>query len=230
MPSLSLNRLILAGAAMAAMASGNADPIHDRENLPEARSLMTPQTVVGHLPKRIDGSPDWVKALDLNMISPRSTLKGAQRAPDGPVDMPQDGIVFTHTLFMPHVVFPHRQHAEWLTCMNCHEFLFDMKATGRGQGMTSIFQGRHCGFCHGRVAFSPIGSCYRCHSKPNPDAQRENSPFVEPKAVESLPVEVQKKKPRRGSRESTWTAGRLMPSIVKPPAEPSEAIEKPELN
>lgn len=227
---------LLAGPAV-------AQAVHDYENLPEARSLMTPQKLLGSLPKRIDGSPDWVRALDLQLIAPRSTRSGASR-PEEAVAMPKDGMVFTNTLFMPHVVFPHRQHAEWLTCMNCHEFLFEMKATGRGQGMTAIFQGRHCGFCHGRVAFSPEGSCYRCHSKENPNAAKASSPFVEPKTVEagapaasnapSVPVVAEEvKKPRRGARQSTWTSGRLTPSVVPPPAEtppPPAPGETPQLN
>lgn len=233
--SLLLIYSLLAGPAA-------AQAVHDYENLPEARSLMTPQKLLGSLPKRIDGSPDWVRALDLKLIQPRSTRSGAPRS-DEVVAMPKDGIVFSNTMFMPHVVFPHRQHAEWLTCMNCHEFLFEMKATGRGQGMTAIFQGKHCGFCHGRVAFSPEGSCYRCHSKENPDALKASSPFAEPKTVEagapaaaivpSAPAPSEEvKRPRRGARQSTYTSGRLTPSVVRPPEESPapETGDTPKLN
>lgn len=207
--------LPFAGSAVRAQA------VHDYENLPEARLLASPKTVTGHLPQRVDGRPDWVQALERGLIAPRSTKSGEPRPPDDAVPMPTAGIVFTNTQFMPYVVFPHRQHAEWLTCMNCHESLFELKATGRGKGMTAIFRGEHCGFCHGRVAFSPEGSCYRCHSQPNPNAIKANSPFVEPAVVESPETLEPMKSPRRGSRAAARnTDGRtsLRPSLVKPPA------------
>lgn len=207
--------LFVAGAAGA--------QVHDFANLPEARSLANPKVVTANFPKRVDGRPDWVQALESGLISPRSTRTGEPRPPEE-VPMPQDGIVFRNTQFMPHVVFPHRQHAEWLTCLNCHESLFEMRATGRGKGMAAIFRGEHCGTCHGRVAFSPEGSCYRCHSQPNPNAVKANSPFVEPLVVEqpealSLPPEQKPSRRRRGAEGYAPgpNRGRLMPSVVPPP-------------
>lgn len=203
--------------------AARAQAVHDFENLPEARLLASPKTATGHLPQRVDGRPDWVQALDQGLIAPRSTKSGEPRPADDAIPMPTAGIVFTNTQFMPYVVFPHRQHAEWLTCMNCHESLFELKATGRGKGMTAIFRGEHCGFCHGRVAFSPEGSCYRCHSQPNPNAVKANSPFVEPVEVEA-PAQLEPlKKSRRSSRDprSSGIPGGLRPSRVPPPGEPT---------
>lgn len=215
---------LLAGVARA--------QVHDFENLPEARSLANPKVVTATFPKRVDGRPDWVQALELGLISPRSTRTGEPRPPEpAEVPMPSEGIVFANTKFMPNVVFPHRQHAEWLSCLNCHEKLFELRATGRGQGMLAIFEGRHCGTCHGRVAFAPEGSCYRCHSKPNPIAMKEGSPFVEPVDIEVPEVLQPEVKKRRGSKaDAAIYRGRLVPSIIPPPvAPPLEPAEKPVL-
>lgn len=197
-----------------------AQGVRDNE-LPESRLFQSMPAVTASFPKGIDGRPDWVQALDKGLISPRSTKSGEPRAVDNAVPMPTEGIVFTNTQFMPYVVFPHRPHAEWLTCVNCHESLFELKATGKGKGMTAIFRGEHCGFCHGRVAFSPEGSCYRCHSKPNPNAIKNNSPFVAPTVVEQVAEEDDK--PRRRGRRTVPMAGRLAPAVVPPPAAPSPA-------
>lgn len=212
----------LVGAVAAARGQG----VYDYENLPEARLLQTPKAVTGHLPKGIDGRPDWVRALEKGLIVPRSTRSGAPRPPEGWGEMPAEGIVFKNTQFMPYVVFPHAPHAEWLACSNCHEALFELRATGRGKGMTAIFRGEHCGFCHGRVAFSPEGSCYRCHSRPNPAALQGGSPFVAPTRVEEAPTLEEEDKPRRrGAKKAVPTAGRLAPSVVPPPAPPQAPLK-----
>ena len=195
----------------------HAQGVRDNE-LPESKLFQTLPGITGSFPKGVDGRPDWVQTLNKGLIAPRATKSGAPRPPEQGVAMPTEGIVFSNTQFMPHVVFPHQPHAEWLTCLNCHESLFEMKASGRGKGMTAIFQGEHCGFCHGRVAFSPEGSCYRCHSKPNPAAAQNNSPFVAPAKVEQavIPDAEEDKSRRRGRRVPM--ASRLVPSTVPPPA------------
>jgi len=67
---------------------------------------------------------------------------------------------------MPMVLFPHKQHTEWLDCTNCHEGLFAYKAGGtKGLNMFAVLQGEFCGRCHGAVAF-PLTECRRCHSVP----------------------------------------------------------------
>ena len=201
---------------LAASSGVFAQAVHDFDNLPEARNLQTPKAVTGDLPKNVDGSVDWVRALEKGAITPRATRTGEPRPAEVDIPMPKEGIVFSNTQFMPYVVFPHQPHAEWLSCMNCHDTLFELKATGRGKGMNAIFRGEHCGACHGRVAFSPEGSCYRCHSRPNPAAAKNESPFVAPAVVEKSAPDASEKRPRRGSRGSSRAPG-LMPSIVSPP-------------
>ena len=218
-------RFLLLGCCFIGCAA-SAQGVHDYEALPEARLLLNPKAVTGNFPKGIDGRPDWVQTLGKGLIAPRATKTGESRSPEGWGEMPAEGIVFSNTQFMPFVVFPHQPHAEWLACSNCHEALFQLKATGKGKGMTAILRGEHCGFCHGRVAFSPEGSCYRCHSKPNPAAVQNNSPFVMPTKVEpvALPEEEEDKPRRRGAKKPVFSSGRLVPSIILPPAQPAAPI------
>lgn len=138
--------------------------------LSEVELLQDPRTATDFFPKDRDKKPDWVDVLQRGLITPRETLRGEPRRPEFLGEPPGEGIVFRNTAQMPYVVFPHKPHTEWLACLNCHDELFERKATGQGEGMVAIFMGRHCGTCHGKVAFSPIGSCYRCHSMPNPTA------------------------------------------------------------
>ena len=70
---------------------------------------------------------------------------------------------------MPWVLFPHRQHSEWLACSNCHPRPFAESAGANEMDMDSIMRGEHCGLCHDRVSFS-IFRCERCHSLPHGDS------------------------------------------------------------
>ena len=77
-------------------------------------------------------------------------------------------IIMKDTLEMPWVVFPHRQHTEWLACSNCHPKPFAEQSGVNDISMDEIFRGNYCGQCHDRVAFS-IFLCERCHSVPHSD-------------------------------------------------------------
>ena len=148
-------------------------PIHDPTS-PAYTQLQQPREVTTWFPRDREQRPDWVDVLRRGLIEPRETLRGQPRPPETMGEMPPQGVLYTNTQQMPYVVFPHAPHAEWLACPNCHDALFGRQATGRGQGMQAILEGRHCGACHGRVAFSPEGSCYRCHSQPNPTGIIQN--------------------------------------------------------
>lgn len=194
---------LLAVSAMPAAAfRGELSPLQD----PEAAELFTlqnPRKATTWFPQDREQRPDWVDVLKRGLINPRETLHGGPRATDPMGQAPREGILFTNTREMPYVVFPHQPHVEWLTCANCHDALFPRLATGRGKGMNAIFAGEHCGACHGRVAFSPIGSCYRCHSQPNPQGI---IPMVTDAAIEAAkpaaPAEVVNTRRRRGRDDS----------------------------
>jgi c(7)-type cytochrome triheme protein len=65
---------------------------------------------------------------------------------------------------MPDVVYPHKQHTEWLDCSNCHPAIFVPQKGANSISMASILLGEKCGVCHGKVAF-PVSECRLCHSK-----------------------------------------------------------------
>ena len=187
---LALGFVVGALAPSALAARGELSPLQDPASA-EFVTLQNPRTATNWFPQDRDQRPDWVDVLKRGLINPRETLHGEKRPPDPMGEAPKQGIVFPNTREMPFVVFPHQPHLEWLTCSNCHDALFPRQATGRGKGMTAILAGEHCGACHGRVAFSPFGSCYRCHSLPNPqgviplvtDAAMEAAKPAAPEAV-----------------------------------------------
>lgn len=108
------------------------------------------------------GNIDWVQALDQGLIAPRVSVSGA-----GAMKRRSDEIIMRNTREMPWVMFPHKQHTEWLDCSNCHPQPFQEKTGTNKITMDTIMRGEHCGMCHDRVAFS-IFVCERCHSVSHP--------------------------------------------------------------
>jgi c(7)-type cytochrome triheme protein len=137
------------------------DGIHDAEN-PATYSLQPPREAFESLPKNPDGNHvDWVKALDAGLIQPRFDAYDADKQP---LVMDLD-IVREVKGSMPDVVYPHKQHTQWLDCVNCHPAIFIPQKGANALSMASILLGEQCGVCHGQVAF-PISECTRCHSRP----------------------------------------------------------------
>lgn len=208
--------IILAGALLFHVLPAWGQGVHDLD-MPEVGQLQNARLTLAPLPRGFDGRPDWVKGLKNGQIEPRETKWGLPREPEEWGPGPKDGIVFRNTLYMPFVVFPHQPHTEWLACNNCHDDLFPRKKTGQLKGMTAIFQGEYCGVCHGKVAFAPEGSCYRCHSMANPMAQQQGSPFVEPLKAEAPEGEEDDggRKSRR-QKKSGGLPGGLRPAVPLP--------------
>ena len=78
---------------------------------------------------------------------------------------------------MPDVVYPHKEHTEWLDCSNCHPAIFIPQKGANQISMASILLGQKCGVCHGKVAF-PVSECRKCHSKQKPvstEAKKQTS-------------------------------------------------------
>jgi len=73
---------------------------------------------------------------------------------------------------MPDVVYPHKQHTEWLDCSNCHPSIFVPKKGANNISMASILLGEQCGVCHGKVAF-PVSECRKCHSRNKPKTAKK---------------------------------------------------------
>ena len=136
------------------------DGIHDPAN-EGTNSLQPPLTAFGQLPKSNDGNRvDWVKALNENAIKPRFDRNDPAVNP-----MVMDlNIVREVKGSMPDVVYPHKQHTQWLDCSNCHPAIFIPQKGANQISMAAILLGQKCGVCHGKVAF-PISEWRRCHSK-----------------------------------------------------------------
>ena len=139
-----------------AIDSGIHDPANDM-----TLQLQPPGAAFGVMPKSMAGNHvDWVKALDGKVIAPRWD-KADPAAAAIVMDL---NIVREVKGSMPDVVYPHKQHTEWLDCSNCHPAIFVPQKGANQISMASILLGRQCGVCHGKVAF-PVSECRLCHSR-----------------------------------------------------------------
>lgn len=135
-----------------------ADGIHDPAN-PSVALLQEPAEALSVLPKASEGNQvDWVAALSTQAIAPRTNV-----FPETNIQVLDLDIMFEDTAGMPLVLFPHRQHTEWLDCSNCHNKIFKQQQGANDVGMLDVLQGEYCGQCHGAVSF-PLTQCFRCHS------------------------------------------------------------------
>ena len=139
------------------------DGIHDPQN-PGTLMLQPPKVAFDTLASSPSGNRvDWVKALENGEIAPRYE-KLSDEAQPVVMDL---NIVREVKGSMPDVVYPHKQHTEWLDCSNCHPAIFIPQKGANQISMASILLGQKCGVCHGKVAF-PVSECRRCHSKQKP--------------------------------------------------------------
>ncbi|WP_220270498.1 c(7)-type cytochrome triheme domain-containing protein [Halomonas sp. DQ26W] len=142
------------------------DGIHDAAS-EGTHMLQTPREAFQPLPESNAGNyVDWVTALQEEHITPRFDLNDPTRRPTV-MDL---NIVREVKGSMPDVVFPHKEHTEWLDCSNCHPAIFIPQRGANQMSMAEIMLGEQCGACHGRVAF-PVTDCRACHSRPKDGAQ-----------------------------------------------------------
>lgn len=136
------------------------DGIHDPAN-DGTHALLPPLTAYGELPKSLSGNRvNWVTAIAQKKINPRWD-RNDEKAEAMVMDM---NIVREVKGSMPDVVYPHKQHTEWLDCSNCHPAIFVPQKGANSISMAAILLGEKCGVCHGKVAF-PVSECRLCHSK-----------------------------------------------------------------
>ncbi len=136
------------------------DGIHDPTNDGTA-ALQPPLAAYGNLPKSNAGNRiDWVQAIGGKKINPRWDRLDPKAEP---VVMDLN-IIREVKGSMPDVVYPHKQHTEWLDCSNCHPAIFVPQKGANQISMAAILLGQKCGVCHGKVAF-PVSECRNCHSK-----------------------------------------------------------------
>jgi c(7)-type cytochrome triheme protein len=145
----------------------NAPPESDGIHDPTADGTMMlqpPREAFSALPKSRSGNyVDWNRAIDEMLIAPRSDIRNA----DMNAIVLDLNIVRQVKGSMPDVVYPHKQHTQWLDCSNCHPAIFIPMKGANQISMASILMGEKCGVCHGKVAF-PVSECRRCHSKAKP--------------------------------------------------------------
>lgn len=141
------------------------DGIHDPAN-DGTHALQTPRSAFDPFARNNDGNRvDWVRTLNDGKINPRFDRNDPNARP-----LVMDlNIVREVKGSMPDVVYPHKQHTEWLDCSNCHPAIFVPQKGANQISMASILLGQQCGVCHGKVAF-PVSDCRRCHSKAKPVA------------------------------------------------------------
>ena len=145
----------------------NAPPESDGIHDPTADGTMMlqpPREAFATLPKSRSGNyVDWNRAIDDKLIAPRSDIRNA----DMNAIVLDLNIVRQVKGSMPDVVYPHKQHTQWLDCSNCHPAIFIPMKGANQISMASILMGEKCGVCHGKVAF-PVSECRRCHSQTKP--------------------------------------------------------------
>ncbi len=123
--------------------------------------LREPDEALSILPRDGAGNQvNWVKALEKGYIRPYANIRL-----DTKIKVLDLDVLRRNTGEMDMVLFPHKQHTEWLACSDCHEGLFKSKAGATKFSMLDILNGEYCGRCHGAVAF-PLTECKRCHSVP----------------------------------------------------------------
>jgi c(7)-type cytochrome triheme protein len=136
------------------------DGIHD-PNSEGTLALQPPLASFNNLPKSAAGNRvNWVAALDQKKIAPRWD----RNDPSVPPVLMDLNIVREVKGTMPDVLYPHKQHTEWLDCSNCHPSIFVPQKGANQISMASILLGQKCGVCHGKVAF-PVSECRLCHSR-----------------------------------------------------------------
>lgn len=138
------------------------DGIHDAAN-PGTELLQPPKAAFDSLDKSSHGNNvNWVSSLENAKLNPRWDR----------IDDTMQPIVFDLNIVrevkgsMPNVVYPHKQHTEWLDCSNCHPDIFIPQKGANQINMAAILLGEKCGVCHGKVAFPVTTStCRLCHSQ-----------------------------------------------------------------
>ena len=134
------------------------DELHDPSN-PAVNVLQQPAEALSVLaPDSAGNKVDWVEAVRLGQIAPRSSLDNSAV----PETLDTD-IIMSNTLSVAPVLFPHKEHSDWMSCSMCHDSIFVAQTDANAINMSKILEGEYCGVCHGAVSF-PLTECDRCHS------------------------------------------------------------------
>lgn len=115
----------------------------------------------GKLPLDKLGFINWVELDKTKAFNPLAALNESPET-EGVRDT---NILFeTANTFMNSVLFSHKIHSTWVKCSLCHPSVFKPEVGANRVKMIEMKDGKSCGLCHGRVAFS-YSDCLRCHSQ-----------------------------------------------------------------
>ncbi len=115
--------------------------------------------------ENMEGLIDWEEAEARGLIHPVDYLPGIsiQRqalTPQG------DFAITSKSAWMPNIIFSHKKHVVWNGCEVCHPDIFPSSKKGTVKyTMFEISDGKYCGLCHDRVAFT-LSKCEKCHAAP----------------------------------------------------------------
>ncbi len=126
------------------------------------------------MPKDTTGEVNWTAAVILGVIDPAPSID-LNVEDEPPFDL--NVFIEAKVALMANVLFPHSIHTYWLKCSNCHPGIFLPEAGANKISMNEIFEGKWCGRCHGKVAFTfwPRANCVRCHIIPKGESlSKEN--------------------------------------------------------
>lgn len=143
--------------------------------LPPIEATLDIDSAMALLPRDHAGNVDFAEAARRAVIRPRSVLPGQPEPRDS-------GFQFKFDFFYPgpdtlfDAWFPHSTHTQWVDCRQCHGRIF--KYRGTPVKMADVFTGKYCGECHGKVSFSPMTACERCHVKLAMPANRAKPEFI----------------------------------------------------
>ena len=115
-------------------------------------------------PSRFGNRVDWLKAEDKGLIKLKDYLKGVSIKRDK-LKYPEEIDMDAEFNEMPDIIFSHEKHTVWNGCELCHPQIFNIRKESTAFDMQDIFDGKYCGACHGKVAFTNM-DCQLCHSKP----------------------------------------------------------------
>jgi len=65
---------------------------------------------------------------------------------------------------MKGILFSHKIHSTWVRCTLCHPNPFKPEVGQNKVKMIEMKDGKSCGKCHGKVAFT-YSDCLRCHNQ-----------------------------------------------------------------
>lgn len=142
---------------------------------PLLETSLVPDSILRWLPRDHAGNADWVMALRQGLYRPRATI---EMLPAHEVD--PNASPFAFDFYFPNdapdslmdASFPHSVHTAIIECRQCHGPV--MRYKNNKIDMAAILGGDFCGKCHGKVAFSPLNACERCHTRlPMPEGRVE---------------------------------------------------------